>query len=77
MLKRKWLKAYRDARGLTQEETAQLSGISRSYYTHIEQGTKTPTVEVAKDIAKTLKFDWVTFFESKCSLKEQTKKEVS
>lgn len=68
---RKWLKDYREERKMTQEETAFLSGIARSYYTHIEQGTKTPSVEVAKGIAKTLKFDWVVFFEKECSLKEQ------
>lgn len=73
---REWLKEYRDKRGLTQEETANLSGISRSYYTHIEQGNKTPTVEVAKNIAKTLKFDWVTFFNYRCSSRELNSKEV-
>lgn len=72
-----WLKSYRESRRLTQEETAKLSGISRSYYTHIEQGTKTPTVDVAKEIAKTLKFNWVIFFDSQCSPREQNSKEVS
>ncbi|WP_017379776.1 helix-turn-helix transcriptional regulator [Paenisporosarcina sp. TG-14] len=68
---RKWLKDFRIQRGLTQEETAILSNISRSYYTHIEKGTKTPTVDVAKEISKTLKFEWVLFFNNDCSLKEQ------
>ncbi|WP_313893892.1 helix-turn-helix transcriptional regulator [Psychrobacillus sp.] len=67
---REWLKEYREERGLTQGETAQLSGISRSYYTNIEQGKRNPTVDVAKKIAKTLKFDWVIFFRNQCSLKE-------
>lgn len=75
-MNRKWLKDYREARKLTQEETAFLSGIARSYYTHIEQGVKTPSVEVAKNIAKTLKFDWVNFFEKECSLKEQNRSAV-
>jgi len=73
---RDWLKEYRDKRVLTQEETANLSGISRSYYTHIEQGNKTPTVEVAKNIAKTLKFEWVVFFNHSCSLKEHNSRKV-
>lgn len=68
---RTWLKDYRIKTGLTQEQIALLSGISRSYYTHIEQGTKTPSVGTAKSIAKVLKFDWTLFFEIKCSLKEQ------
>lgn len=60
---REWLKAQRLKNGLTQEETARLSKISRSYYTHIEKGNKTPTVEVAKNIANALEFKWVLFFE--------------
>ena len=63
---REWLKTYRLKHGFTQEETARLSKISRSYYTHIEQGNKTPTVEVAKNIANALEFNWVLFFESSC-----------
>ena len=71
MRERVWLKEMRHNRVMTQEEVAKLSVISRSHYTHIEKGNKTPSVEVAKRIAKTLKFDWVIFFESECSLKEQ------
>ncbi|WP_096269470.1 helix-turn-helix transcriptional regulator [Paucisalibacillus globulus] len=73
---RAWLKEMRDKRLMTQEEVARLSGISRSHYTHIEQGNKTPSVEVAKAIAKTLKFNWVLFFESNSSFREQTEMEV-
>lgn len=68
---RGWLKNKRVARGLTQQEVATLSGISRSFYTSIEQGTKTPSVSTAKDIAKTLKFEWTIFFKDSSSLKEQ------
>lgn len=67
---RKWLKEIRDAKGLTQEQVAILSNISRSHYTHIEQGTKTPSVDVAKRIAKQLGFEWTIFFENSSSLKE-------
>ena len=74
---RKWLKEYRDIRGLTQEETAKLSGISRSYYTHIENGYKTPSVPKAKRIAKTLNFDWTLFFKDECSFEKHETKEVS
>lgn len=73
---RTWLKEMRDNRELTQSEVAMLSGISRSHYTHIEQGNKTPSVEVAKRIAKTLKFNWVIFFENNSSLKEHKRMEV-
>ncbi|QDP40794.1 helix-turn-helix transcriptional regulator [Radiobacillus deserti] len=67
---RTWLKQYRILKSLTQEETAKKSKISRSYYTHIEKGTKTPTVPVAKSIAETLDFEWLIFFDSQCSFKE-------
>lgn len=70
---RKWLKKYRDERKLTQDETAKLSGISRTYYTHIENGTKTPSVEVAKSIAKTLQFDWVNFLKKDVPLRNKKK----
>jgi putative transcriptional regulator len=67
---RKWLKSIRVEKNLTHEDVAKNCNISRSYYTHIENGTKTPTVNVAKRIAEYLGFDWTIFFENKCSLKE-------
>lgn len=73
---RKWLRDYREGKKLTQDQTATLAGIARSYYTHIEQGTKTPSVEVAKSLGKTLGFNWVIFFENECSLKEQKRAAV-
>lgn len=67
---RRWLKDTRMNRMKTQYEVAELSSISRSYYTKIELGIKTPTVDVAKKIAKTLNFEWSIFFEDECSFKE-------
>lgn len=60
---RVWLKEKREQKGLTQEQAAELCGISRSYYTHIENQVKTPTVRVAKKIANVLEFDWACFFQ--------------
>lgn len=68
---RDWLKELRNSRGMTQEEVAVLSGISRSHYTHVEQGNKTPSVEVSKRIARTLRFDWTIFFDHNSSFREQ------
>ncbi|MED0707112.1 helix-turn-helix transcriptional regulator [Aneurinibacillus aneurinilyticus] len=68
---RVWLKEIRDFKELSHDEVAELSGISRSYYTHIENGTKTPSVNVAKKIAKALKFKWTRFFKEESSLKKQ------
>jgi transcriptional regulator with XRE-family HTH domain len=70
-----WLKIKRINKGLTQNQVAEKCKISRSYYTHIENGTKTPTVSVAKQIGSTLSFNWTLFFKDDCSLKEQFIKE--
>lgn len=67
---REWLKDKREKKSLTQEQVAALCGISRSYYTLIENHAKTPTVKVAKGIAEVLKFDWTDFFKEDCSSKE-------
>jgi len=66
-----WLKEQRDKKGFTHEDVAERVGISRSYYTLIESGCKTPSVDVAKAIGQVLDFSWTIFFEDKCSLKEQ------
>lgn len=68
-----WLKEIRDQEGYTQHEVSCLSEISRSHYTRIEQGTKKPSVDTAKKIARSLKFNWVIFFNNDCSCKEQDK----
>lgn len=57
-----WLKNIRFKKKATQEEVADLSNISRSYYTQIELGIKTPNVDTAKKIAGALGFDWANFF---------------
>jgi len=41
----------RENRKLTQEEMAELLGISRSFYGHIETATRNPTFGLAKKIA--------------------------
>lgn len=73
MSERQWLKEKRLSKNKTQSQVAKLSGISRSYYTNIEAGVKTPAVPVAKRIAEILDFDWTYFFNTECSLEEQNK----
>ena len=58
-----WLKQHREIKNLTQEQVANLSQVSRAYYTNIERGNKRPTPEVAMRIAATLNFDWTRFYE--------------
>lgn len=62
MKERTWLVELRGK--LTQEQVAQLSGISRSAYSNIENG-RGLSVRLAKKIANALHFDWNLFFEEK------------
>lgn len=67
---RHWLIKYRGER--TQQEVADKSRLSRSFYTEIENGDKNPSVETAKKIAKALGFKWTNFFEDQCCDMKQT-----
>lgn len=60
---REWLKKLRLSNNLTQEQVATKSFIERSYYTQIENRKRNPSLDVAKNIAKVLKFDPMYFFE--------------
>lgn len=62
---RDWLETKRSELGLTQEEVAVSSNIARTTYAMIEQGKRTPSVKVAKQIANTLNFNWTIFFDNK------------
>lgn len=59
---RHWLKQMRLAKGFTQSQVAQLSGISRSYYADIERGTANAGGQAAKRIADVLGFEMSLFF---------------
>lgn len=64
MQKREWLISARG--NLTQEQAANLCGISRSTYSNIELGIRNPSVSNAKKIGEALKVDWKLFFEENC-----------
>lgn len=70
---RSWLMTFRKDRDLTQKQVAERSGVERSYYTMIENYSRTPSVKVAKRIGSTLGFDWTIFFEDESN--ETTPKE--
>lgn len=63
---RNWLIIKRNELGLTQVEVSNQAGIARTTYAMIEQGNRTPSVNVAKRIASVLNVDWTNFFEHKC-----------
>ncbi|HDR8123827.1 TPA: helix-turn-helix transcriptional regulator [Bacillus cereus] len=60
---RLWLLEKRKYSEKTQGYIAYKARISRSMYVMIESGERNPSVPVAKNIAKVLKFDWTLFFE--------------
>ncbi len=47
----------------TQQTVANRCGISQNFYSWIEQGKRTPSVDVAKRIAAVLGFEWARFYE--------------
>ncbi len=61
---REWLLDARKKRDITQAVVADAVGIKREYYTMIENGVRTPSVENAMKIAGVLKVDWTMFFSS-------------
>lgn len=62
-MKREWLIAYRKAKDLSQEETANAIGVSPSTYSAYETGARTPKPKTAQLLAKIFGFDWIKFYE--------------
>jgi transcriptional regulator with XRE-family HTH domain len=48
------LKAIRERRGLTQEQLAEKSGVSRTYLARLETGRQDPTLSTLEKLAKAL-----------------------
>lgn len=59
---REWLIQLRKFKQLTQEQVASSSFIHRSYYSQIEGGKRSPSFNVAKNIAKVLEFNPLQFY---------------
>lgn len=56
------LKDKRIEKGMTQQEVAEAVGLTDVAISYIESGTRRPSVETAKRIAKVLNIDWTEFF---------------
>ncbi len=53
--------------GMTQQEAANLAGMKRSNYAHIERGRHNPSISQMKAISKALKVKVdINFFENDC-----------
>ncbi len=62
---RGWLKEMRINKGYkTCKDAASVIGISPSHYTSIENGSRKPSIDVAKKIAKIFAFEWTKFYEA-------------
>ncbi|PPA70079.1 helix-turn-helix transcriptional regulator [Jeotgalibacillus proteolyticus] len=53
----------RERLNLSQQEVADLSDVSRQFYSMVEKGERKPSVPVAKKIADALEIEWTIFFE--------------
>lgn len=56
------LKKTRQEKGFTQQQLADILGITRQTISHIECGRIKPSIDNAKAIAKVLGFEWSDFF---------------
>ena len=57
------LKEERLKKGLTQQQLADILGITRQTISHIECGRIKPSIDNAKAIADVLGFKWENFYE--------------
>ena len=56
------LREKRIEKGLTQDQLAKGANVSQQLISDFENDKKTPSVNVAKSIAKILEIDWTDFF---------------
>lgn len=60
---RNWLVKLREDKSLTQQQVADVIGITRQLISAIENGKANPSVQVAKAIGEMFNFPWVDFFD--------------
>lgn len=57
------LRYIRKQRGLTLKQLGELTGLSESYISLLENMERRPSVDAAKKIAEVLEFPWFRFFD--------------
>lgn len=62
-MRSKLLRDAREAKGLTQEKTAELLGVSFATYNSTECKRTKPSVSLAQKIGKLLDIDWYKIYE--------------
>ena len=56
------LRKLREGREMTQEEFAELCGVSRAYYGRIERGENSPTLDICEKISNATGLSFVELF---------------
>lgn len=59
------VKVIREAKGLSQEKFAEMSGFHRTYISGIERGKRNPTITVAHRLADALDVNLTSLFKKK------------
>lgn len=62
-MKREWLIDLRNKKKLSQDELANMCGVTQMTISNVESGRRRPSPELAKNLAKILKFKWTKFYE--------------
>ena len=57
------VRRFREARGWSQEQLSEMSGLHRTYISGIERGVRNPTVKIVHEIAMALGIKVSQFFE--------------
>lgn len=71
---RTWLKDFRKKNGYTQEQLASRLSIAPTTLSGYELGTRSPSVQQAKDMAEVMGVKWTIFFDQ--SIRDTRKQEA-
>lgn len=62
-MKREWLIGLRIKKKLSQDELANMCGVTQMTISNIESGRRRPSPKLAKQLAKIFKFKWTKFYD--------------
>ena len=62
-MRREWLIAYRKAKGLSQIDVADATGVTQMMISNIENGKRRPSPKLARSLARIFNFEWTRFYE--------------
>lgn len=61
--KRQWLINLRNEKNLSQDELADMCDVTQMTISNIENGTRRPSPELSKKIARIFGFNWTKFYD--------------